>query len=342
MNTQNNVDSRQMSLAKEKNEESKEADHQLRLDEQRIHKMALHTVVYLLPINMYAALVVVLFHLITTQTLMSIGLSVGLTLYIYNSTGDNSDFNGATMNWVLLTFAVITPISVSITLAFQRRERALTSMALIRSTLMELYTAHAVWGWGFKPGEISCERTRSSVDWREHSDEVCREIFTICDNLARWLTLPNATRARHRTTPFGQREAAAILSVANPLYQCVIEGFAHLALLCEVLKREGLPPNEATRVRQWERSTLDNVEILRTLKKYRTPQALRSFGLLFSMFVPPFYAPFYAQLARDLNSIGMAIAFAALTSVALTTLCETVYQLEECVIADGAYCYLHL
>ena len=65
------------------------------------------------------------------------------------------------------------------------------------------------------------------------------------------------------------------------------------------------------------------------IKRYRTPQALRSFARLFSVFLPPFYAPFYAQMAKDLNSLGAAITFAVLTSIALTALFESISQMED-------------
>ena len=99
---------------------------------------------------------------------------------------------------------------------------------------------------------------------------------------------------------------------------------------------------------------LEEVENLRMIKRYRTrtfllvrkrrkfvcfshpschltltAQGLRSFGRLFSVCLPPFYAPYYAQLANELNSIGVAIAFACLTAIALTSLFETVSQMEE-------------
>jgi hypothetical protein len=72
-----------------------------------------------------------------------------------------------------------------------------------------------------------------------------------------------------------------------------------------------------------------STENLRVIKKYRTPQALRSFARLFSVFLPPFYAPFYGQMAKDLNSLGTAIAFSILTSIALTSLFESISQMED-------------
>ena len=74
---------------------------------------------------------------------------------------------------------------------------------------------------------------------------------------------------------------------------------------------------------------MEATEKLRVIKMYRTPQGLRSFARLFSIFLPPFYAPFYAQLADDLNSLGTAIAFSVLTSLALTSLFETISQMED-------------
>jgi hypothetical protein len=105
--------------------------------------------------------------------------------------------------------------------------------------------------------------------------------------------------------------------------------FGRLTDLCETLKAEGLPPNEATRIRQWERMVLEHADGLRMIKVYRTPQALRSFARLFTVFLPPFYAPSYADIARRLDSLGVAIAFSVLTSLALTALFETISQMED-------------
>ena len=65
------------------------------------------------------------------------------------------------------------------------------------------------------------------------------------------------------------------------------------------------------------------------LKRYRTPQALRSFARLFTVILPPFYAPYYSQMARDLNSLSLAIAFAVITAIALTTLFESIHAMED-------------
>jgi hypothetical protein len=60
----------------------------------------------------------------------------------------------------------------------------------------------------------------------------------------RLLTLPSHTRARHKTTNGGRLESTKIDTVHVRLMESIVLRFGHLAELCEVLKREGLPPNE--------------------------------------------------------------------------------------------------
>jgi len=292
---------------------------------------------------------------------LALVLARGFTIFVFEKTEDDEDlntFDGSIMSWTLLSFAVITPINAAIRMSFTRREQGLHLIATIRSTFLEIYTAHAIWDWGKESG-----RQKSDVDWLEHSDEIRKQIVGICSELTRFLTLPNVTRAWHKMTILGKREAKQIEAVRIRLHESIVYRMGRLSVLCEVLKREGLPPNEvrcfqrmgraflpvrslnpisnyplvffivifsqATRIRQWERIVLEAIEKLRTIKLYRTPQGLRSFCRLFSVLLPPFYAPYYAQLAHDVNSLGVAIVFSILTSIALTALFETVNQMED-------------
>ena len=96
------------------------------------------------------------------------------------------------------------------------------------------------------------------------------------------------------------------------------EKFVKITQCTEVLKIRGLPANEASRIRQWEQLAGESVEHLRMLKMYRTPQALRSFARIFSLLLPPFYAPAFAQLSHDTGSLALGVAFAVIISLALT------------------------
>jgi len=102
-----------------------------------------------------------------------------------------------------------------------------------------------------------------------------------------------------------------------------------LTYYSERLKKIGLPSGEISRIRQYERFLSDVIEQLRMVKLYRTPQALRSFGRVFTILLPPFYAPVNAQVARDTQSLAVGITFGIITALALTALFESMEVLED-------------
>jgi hypothetical protein len=184
-------------------------------EEVRARKHAKHHALYLMLINGFSAMTVFALYLVSLESLLSIALSVGFTILIYFQTEDSVGvtFDGSVMNWVLLSFAVITPLAASVSMAFTRREQALFNIANIRTTSIELYAAHAVWDWGWQSSGTG--RERSQVDWIEHSDKFIIQVCGICEELTRWLTLPNATRARHKVTTWGRNEAIETQAVGK-------------------------------------------------------------------------------------------------------------------------------
>ena len=77
-----------------------------------------------------------------------------------------------------------------------------------------------------------------------------------------------------------------------------------------------------------------SMEELRLIKTYRTPQALRNFGRVLSLFLPPFYAPYYVEVARDTGSLGLGIGLAVVVSMTLTGLFESIQVLEDPFVAS--------
>jgi len=250
-------------------------------------------------------------------------------VYVYFSDGttDNSSGWDGHMNWVLLTFAVVTPISVSINVAFKRREDALKSIALWRANAFQLFVAHSNWDWGSygKNG-----RATLNYDFAQHSDEMFKLLTAMGDELYEFLTLPTCSRARHRVTKKGSKEAELTVEVAYAFYESVqTSRMIQISRLTEDLKLLGLPGNEAARMRQYEKFLNQAMEELRMIKMYRTPQALRSFARIFTLCLPPLYAPEFAQFARDIQSLGMGIFMSVFVSIALTALFNAVYILED-------------
>ena len=96
---------------------------------------------------------------------------------------------------MLLGFAVVTPLSLTIGIAFKRRERALIEIAKFRSFAFQLFLAHALWNWdveGKEKGRAGCIQ----MDWVGHADDVLTELTSMGDELCRFLTMPTSSRSR--------------------------------------------------------------------------------------------------------------------------------------------------
>ena len=136
--------------------------------------------------------------------------------------------------------------------------------------------------------------------------------------------------SRHRMTKKGRKEASRTTEVAYYLLESIsTQRITRLLLYSERLKKIGLPSGEISRIRQYERFLTDIVEQLRMVKMYRSPQALRSFARIFTLLLPPFYAPTFAQVAMEVNSLGVGIGFGIITALGLTALFESLQVLED-------------
>lgn len=221
--------------------------------------------------------------------------------------------------------AVITPMTTVISMAFRRREQALHEIARIRAAYFQIYIVHQVWDWKEGTG-----RATSGVDFLTHTDEVLSEMVALGDELRRFLKLPNFSMTHHRVMRSGRREAAEITEVGYHLLDSVCtKRIPRIAELSEYLKSIGLSSSELSRVRQYELFIVESVEKLRQFKTYRTPQAQRAFGRIFTVLSPPFYAPSFAQLAMDLKSLPAGIIFSLMTPLCLSALLESLQALED-------------
>mmetsp|Transcript_22765 Transcript_22765/g.34241 ORF Transcript_22765/g.34241 Transcript_22765/m.34241 type:complete len:395 (-) Transcript_22765:236-1420(-) len=302
-----------------------------------IVQSARHSALRLFGMNLYSTLVVCVFYLFSWETLASCSLGVALTVYFYYVFDDDDSWDGGGLSWTLLSFAIITPMSSSIGMAFNRREVALKAISVLRADAYNIYSAHANWDWRI-PNHTTADPTgrdsRTKFSSLHHSDQVLTTLLDMGQELAQLLTLPCITRARHRVTKQGKHEYSRLTVLNKQAMRSVIALHINtLTLKCEHIKQEGLPANEASRIRQWEHSMLQQINILRHIKTYRTPQALRSFARLFVIILPGFYAPYFAQVARDLRSLPFGLIFTLLTSIALTALFESIRVLEDPFVA---------
>ena len=105
----------------------------------------------------------------------------------------------------------MTPLTVSITMAYRRRERALYEVSRIRSLCYQIYLAHSIWDW--KAGTGREDSPLGKNGWLEHTDKVLEQLISIGDELTRFLTLPTSSRSYHRMMPGGRNKAADIVEV---------------------------------------------------------------------------------------------------------------------------------
>ena len=76
------------------------------------------------------------------------------------------------------------------------------------------------------------------------------------------------------------------------------------------------------------------IEQLRVIKEYRTLQALRVFGRLFSVLMPPLYATTFVQVALDSGSLALGLIVGIMHSLVLTGLFNCVAELEDPFTSD--------
>jgi len=257
-----------------------------------------------------------------------------LTLFWHRKERDNYDngnFKGSSINFVLVGFAVVSPITISIKLAFRRREQALYEIRRIRTCCFQIYHSQGIWDWkGRDSGTHGGGRDEADINWLHHTDQVLEQLIGIGDELCRFLTLPTSSGTYHRAMSCGRNEAAEIVEVAYRLFDSLhTQRLIQLSLLNEKSKDFGLAGGEASRIRQYERYIGESMEALRMIKMYRTPQALRAFGRIFTLIIPPFYSPRFAQVAFDLDNLALGICFAVITPFVLIALFESTQILED-------------
>ena len=113
--------------------EKQEETHKL---ETNAHKISAHNTILLFFWNTYSHIIIYVTMLVTLESIVGVLLTVGATLIAWYSvpSDDLTEWNG-NLPTVMLSFAVITPLSQSITMGFTRRETALKALAKYRSAV---------------------------------------------------------------------------------------------------------------------------------------------------------------------------------------------------------------
>ena len=182
----------------------------------------------------------------------------------------------------LAGIAIVFPIVFSIGQAFQRRERALSELAVFSANLEALALAHRDW---------------------PSSDSVRHE-----------------SRAKQILESIGQKVRTLLKTPTPTLEMEVDELFSELSVSIELLREEGkVAATEISRLNQYLKQTIVSTKQMHNISVYRTPRALRSFTRIFLTVFPVVFGPYFAFLASDSYS-AIAYGIAVLYTIVLVGL----------------------
>ena len=153
-------------------------------DEAHVRSNVEHRSCVLFLVNLYSSFLIFQRYLISIGSLLTAALTLGLMVF-WNYSGHTP----VVLDFILLTFAVVTPLTNTIMAVWNRRETALIDIANFRAIAMQLFLSQTIWDWGVPPkGKAS-----SDINALEHADTVLRELILIADELYRFLTLPTSS-----------------------------------------------------------------------------------------------------------------------------------------------------
>ncbi|DAZ97865.1 TPA: hypothetical protein N0F65_003292 [Lagenidium giganteum] len=281
--------------------------------------------------DLYAAAKIFCIHLVTCESVLVVACAVVSTsLYFVYGLDRNGTSFSANLSWTIVSFAVVAPMIMQIKQAFARRETALDVLAEIKALSVNVLLANALWDWG--------------ADGRRglpagHGSTTKRLLQQMWLELAQLLLLPTLTRGRHRFTALGRQTAAKYLPVVTEHHLALVAVVKRLHEQVEVMKRAGLPANEASRINQYHYLIQARLERLLNIKFYRTPQATRSFTRLFILVLPIFYGPYYVHLVRSdghqATNFGFCLSLSVVTSLTMIGIFNVEKAMEDPFAGQG-------
>lgn len=219
------------------------------------------------------------------------------------------------LSWTFVAIVIVFPLTYEVNMSFRRREEGLRLLASLMSTLSAIAMAHLQWDWNKGGGG----RDALPEDYKAQVLECLTELVNA---IVEYLKFPLVTRARNFFTEEGARELALFEPDMQDSFNLIYTNICKLSQFVEVLKSEGLPANEASRINQWHQFLTRDIEHLRNIKEYRTPQGTRSLARVFIQLTPWIYGPYFLWIAHGADQTrtleGYMFAFIVMTVVVLS------------------------
>jgi len=287
--------------------------------------------------DLYASVCMVVGLMLVPETGMILFSALSSVL-LFEWQFDNVSVN---MSWTAVSFLLAFPLQNSIRSAYHRREAAVAILSEFRALLASVVTANVRWSWpgakGYN-GRLELEAAKKKGYQAlpaEHTERVRQLVMRVVDALHAFLLVPRGGRPRHEYCRSGKEEKCQIEDSEEAGRHAILQLLRRLQGATEELKRAGLPPNEASRINQYNMQLVDAFERLWSIKTYRTPMGLRAIVRVFVQVLPFFYGPYWVCIARgetgivSASSLVFACLFSSMISLVLVAMINFAGQIEN-------------
>jgi len=284
---------------------------------------------------------------LATRALLSYDAVLGCILaftsvYVFCNDQD-LDSISASMDWNLVSMAVIFPISQCIGWAFSRREQALQLLGTITALMTRLWSANHTWVVKNDAGKLVplvdlLDQPEARADYHELYGSLLASLVAYLDH-------SRYTRARHALGLFGaDRNHLERKGLALEVKIHFDGHLSRLQALIQEMKARGLNGGEAHRLDSYVSQIGIAFDQVTMIKEYRTPQIFRAFSRVYVLLMPFMYGPYYAALAEEAGGkrfgetgFTLAAIFAVAVQLAVSGLVNLLVGLEDPFSSRGKY-----
>ena len=171
-------------------------------------------------LDLLSNVLVIINYILTPDTLLATAIAV-VSVILYDSYRVDLSMN---MNYSLITFGIIFPLTMSIQQAFTRRETALRSLVMFRSYAISVYSAHRCWDW---PANGATVGGREGLP-DDHCDNVRSLLTDIFKSVEAYCLLPRGGHARYYYTICGHHEFKELEVALTTQTKRVLRGITRL------------------------------------------------------------------------------------------------------------------
>jgi hypothetical protein len=197
-------------------------------------------------------------------TLASLGVTLFFCYYLYPGPADDYHLS-ARLRFNIIVTAVLFPSTMLVAETIGRRDVAMRRFAVIKGEMCQILEALLTWR---TPHIIMSDA------WEEQVHQVMSQMVIRVHQLL----LQPTIRDRHQYTKEGRAFAAAILQRRRELKDDLMRLNFKIHCFVEDLKEAGLSPMESIRLFQYIQIFSQGLEVVYSIKHYRTNQSSRAFS----------------------------------------------------------------